>query len=159
MSIEICEYKAENVDDTLKQLWLSLAREMFKIEHFILPSEANADEWIKFIRNSLAGKKGFLFVARIGIKPIGFAHGSVFREHHLEVSKLAGTINDVYVSPEFRGKGIGKKLVVESLNRLKVEGVKAVRLTVLIENKPAVKLYEKFGFKIYQHGMMKALRQ
>ncbi|MEM2912282.1 MAG: GNAT family N-acetyltransferase [Candidatus Bathyarchaeia archaeon] len=159
MPIEICEYKAEDVDDTVKQLWLSLAREMFKIEHFILPSEANADKWIKFIRDSLAGKKSFLFVAKRGNKPIGFAHGSVLREYPLEVSEFAGTINDLYVSPEFRGKGIGKKLVFESLNRLKAEGVKVVRLMVVIENMSAVKLYEKFGFKIYQYGMMKVLRQ
>ncbi|MEM2102130.1 MAG: GNAT family N-acetyltransferase [Candidatus Bathyarchaeia archaeon] len=159
MSIRIYEYKAEDVDDTVKQLWLSLAREMFEIEHFTLPSEANADKWIKFIRDSLAEKKSFLFVAKSRYKPIGFAYGSVFREYPLEVSEFIGTINDVYVLPEFRGKGIGKKLVVRCLNRLKTEGVKAVRLMVLTENEVAVKLYEKLGFKIYRYGMIKAFRR
>jgi len=158
MSIEICEYKVEDVDDSVKQLWLGLAHEMFEIEHFTLPSEANADKWIKFIRDSLAEKRSCLFVAKSGNKPVGFAYGSVFREHPLEVLEFVGNINDVYVLPEFRGKGIGKKLIAKSLNRLKVEGVKAVRLTVLTKNEIAVKLYEKFGFKIYRYGMIKAFR-
>ncbi|MEM3731396.1 MAG: GNAT family N-acetyltransferase [Candidatus Bathyarchaeia archaeon] len=122
MSIEICEYKAEDVDNKVKLLWLSLAREMFEIEHFMLPSEANANKWIKFIRDSLAKKESFLFVAKTNNKPIGFACCSVFREHPLEVLQIMGVINDVYVLPDFRGKSVGKKLVVECLNRLKAEG-------------------------------------
>jgi len=158
MSIEICEYKVEDVDNSVRQLWLSLAREMFEIEHFTLPSEENADKWIKFIRNSLVEKKSFLFVAKSSNKPIGFAYGSVFPEYFLEVSELVGTLNDVYVLPEFRGKGIGKKLIVKSLHRLKTEGVKTVRLMVLTENEVAVQLYEKLGFKIYRYGMIKTLK-
>jgi len=159
MSIEICEYKAEDVDDAVKQLWLGLAHEMFGIEHFILPSEANANKWVKFVHDSLAGKRGFLLAAKIGNKPIGFAYGTIFRDYPIEVSELTASINDLYVLPEFRGKGIGKKLIVESLNRLKTEGVKSVRLTVLTNNEAALKLYKKLGFKIYQYGMTKTLKR
>gem|GEM_PF-6861698 len=62
MSIEICEYEARDVDDSLKQLWLSLAREMFKVEGFILPSKENANRWVSFTRGSLASGRSFLFV-------------------------------------------------------------------------------------------------
>lgn len=158
MSVEICEYGAEDVDDALKELWLGLAREMFKIEHFVLPLEANAGKWVSFVRESLAKKTSFLIVAKFGKKPIGFALSTVYREYPLRVSKRAGIINDVYVLPKFRGKGIGKKLIVQTLNKLRSEGVKVVRLTVLMENRAAMKLYEKLGFKIYQYGMMKVFR-
>lgn len=48
--IEIPEYGVEDVNDSLKELWLALAREMLKIDHFILPSEANGERWVKFVR-------------------------------------------------------------------------------------------------------------
>lgn len=156
--MEICEYGPEDVDDALKELWLGLAHEMFEIEHFVLPLEANADKWVSFVRDGLAKKTSFLIVAKFGNKPVGFAFSTVYGEHPLKVSELVGTINDVYVLPMFRGKGIGKKLIIETLNKMRDNGVKAVRLTVLIENKAAIKLYEKLGFKLYQHGMIKALR-
>ncbi|MGQ9597160.1 MAG: hypothetical protein ACUVQY_05435 [Thermoproteota archaeon] len=78
MLVEICECKPEDVDESLKQLWLSLACEMFETERFILPSKENADKWISFIRGELAGGKSFLFVAKIGNKPIGFCTSSIF---------------------------------------------------------------------------------
>jgi hypothetical protein len=43
--IEIYECRVEDVNDLVKELWLRLAREMFEIEHFTLPSETNADKW------------------------------------------------------------------------------------------------------------------
>ncbi len=151
-------YKAGDVDDSLKQLWMRLAREMFETGYFIIPSEANAEKWVRFIREGLAEEKSFLLVARSDGKPVGFVQGSV-PKFPLEVSEPAGTIDNLYVLPEFRGRGIGKKLMAEGLKTLKTRGVKAVRLSVLKENRVAIKLYEKLGFKIYQYGMEKAFRK
>lgn len=158
MLIKICECKPEDVNESLKQLWLSLAREMFKIERFILPSAENADKWISFTRDTLVRGKGFLFVAKNGNKPIGFCTSSIF-EMPLEASEIMGSINDLYVLPEFRGRGIGRKLVAESLKKLKAQGVNTARLNVLKENRAAVKLYRKLGFKIYNYGMEKTLEE
>jgi ribosomal protein S18 acetylase RimI-like enzyme len=94
---------------------------MFNVERFILPSEENADKWIRFTRGSLASGKSFLLVAKTSNKPIGFAKGSV-PEYLLEVSEHFSTIDDLYVLPEFRGRGVGRKLVVESLKTLKARG-------------------------------------
>jgi anthranilate/para-aminobenzoate synthase component II len=32
--VEVLECRAEDVDDSLKELWLSLARQMFEVEHY-----------------------------------------------------------------------------------------------------------------------------
>lgn len=66
-------------------------------------------------------------------------------------------IDNVYVLPEFRGRGIGKRLRVESLRKMKTKGVNADQLTVLIESKTVIKLYEKLVFRIYRYGMTKFL--
>jgi len=152
---EVYEWKAKDVDDAVKQLWLALAREMFEIEHFILPSEANANKWLEFVREGLASGKNLLFVAKSKDKIVGFALAGVPREPSLDVAEFVGSLNDVYVLPEFRRKGIGKKLSNHCLKKMKDMGVKTVRLTVLSENKAAVRLYEQLGFKVYRYGMLK----
>jgi hypothetical protein len=73
--IEIRECKAEDVDDSLKRLWLALANGML-IEHYIVPSEANADTWVKFVREGLSSGKTFLLVARSRGELVGFVFAS-----------------------------------------------------------------------------------
>lgn len=47
---------------------------------------------------------------------------------------------------EYRGKGIGKKLVIESLKQAKANSLEKVVLEVFASNINAVKLYENLGF-------------
>ncbi|MBS4193097.1 GNAT family N-acetyltransferase [Bacillus sp. FJAT-49705] len=53
-----------------------------------------------------------------------------------------------YVRSDQQGKGIGKLFFEEIYSILKQDGFEKVCLTVNIENKPAVKLYEKLGFVV-----------
>ncbi|MBS7635632.1 GNAT family N-acetyltransferase [Candidatus Bathyarchaeota archaeon] len=143
---------------SLRDLWLRLAEEMFKIESFIIPSESNADRWIRFVEESVAGGKGCLIIAECDSEIIGFTFATISREFPLDVTEHAvGTINDVYVLPEFRRKGIGKRMVAECLEKIKARDVKNVWLSVLVENKVAIRLYEKLNFKIRSYGMFKRL--
>jgi len=157
-SVEIYECCPEDVDNSLRALWLGLASEMFEIEHYTVPSEANGDRWVKFVREGLTSGKNFLLAAKDKNKLVGFAYASLFRDFPLEVTGTIGVINDVYVLPELRGRGIGRKLVERCLSKMKAEGVDAVRLTVLTENKAVVELYEKLGFKICRYGMLKPFK-
>jgi ribosomal protein S18 acetylase RimI-like enzyme len=155
--IEISEPAAEAIDDSMKQLWLGLVREMFDVEQLILPSDANADKWAASVRKGLTDGQSILLVAKSVDQRVGFIYARIFLDSPLEVSKLVGRIDDLYVLPEFRGRRIGKKLVTECLKEMRAAGVDAVSLTVLAENKVAVKLYEKLGFKIHAHRMITQL--
>lgn len=58
-----------------------------------------------------------------------------------------GNVYSLAVLPSFRGKGIGKKLLEESIRRLLEEGpCTSLWLNVRISNLPAIRLYEKLGF-------------
>lgn len=55
---------------------------------------------------------------------------------------------------EFRGNGIGSKLMAAALKKAKTFGFEKVELQVYTRNKNAIKLYQKFGFKkegVIQH--------
>ncbi|MDH5482799.1 MAG: hypothetical protein OEY22_07975 [Candidatus Bathyarchaeota archaeon] len=45
------------------------------------------------------------------------------------------SINDVYVFPEFRGKGTDERLVVECTKKIEMKGVKTTNLTVLTKKR------------------------
>ena len=56
----------------------------------------------------------------------------------------------MYVSKEFRGKGIAKKLIEELINRVReIEDIEQINLTVIANNANAKTLYEKFGFSTF----------
>ncbi|MBP1944049.1 ribosomal protein S18 acetylase RimI-like enzyme [Bacillus luteolus] len=58
-----------------------------------------------------------------------------------------GVISTIAVLRKYQGKGIGKALLREVMNRMKIKGIAEVRLTVDTQNPTsAIKLYESHGF-------------
>lgn len=55
--------------------------------------------------------------------------------------------------PEYRGRGLGKKIMQEIMARLKNEGIKRLELFVVCDNERAINFYKKLGFLI--EGRMK----
>ena len=57
-----------------------------------------------------------------------------------------GFIYDIYVLPEYRGRGISKMFIQEGISTLKTSGYEEVRLNVFATNH-AKEIYKKLGFK------------
>lgn len=51
------------------------------------------------------------------------------------------------VSPQARGKGLGKALCLHSQEEAKKFGFKAMQFNLVVSSNPAVKLWEKLGFE------------
>ncbi|OOC62553.1 GNAT family N-acetyltransferase [Paenibacillus ihbetae] len=61
-----------------------------------------------------------------------------------------GNVFGMYVIPEKRGMGVGRKLMEELIRRAReVEGVEQINLTVVSENHPAKQLYQSIGFQTF----------
>jgi GNAT superfamily N-acetyltransferase len=52
------------------------------------------------------------------------------------------------VAPEYRGKGVSKQLMEETLKIYEQEGVEVATLEAIKENERAIKLYERYGYQI-----------
>jgi ribosomal protein S18 acetylase RimI-like enzyme len=61
-------------------------------------------------------------------------------------TKVAG-IETLNVDPIYHGNGIGKKLLIAAEEDMKIRGINKINLEVSTKNIPAIKLYEKFGYK------------
>jgi len=63
-------------------------------------------------------------------------------------SERKGQIFMLGLAPDYRGKGIGKKILLAGLAHLKSRSLQVAELTVDSENKVACALYKSIGFKV-----------
>jgi len=86
-----------------------------------------------------------IFAAFIDNMVIGCA--GFYRLNSLE-TKHQGIVWGIYVQPEYRGKGIASSLIEPLITHAK-QHVKQLDLTCFTNNVGAIKLYQKYGFKIH----------
>jgi len=63
-------------------------------------------------------------------------------------SAILADLGLVAVSKEYRGLGIGKKIINESIQRSKQAGFKEIQVVTQLDNKAAIQLYTSANFKI-----------
>ena len=66
----------------------------------------------------------------------------------------AADVMNLAVSPDHRRKGIGEKLIKALTRHLQEHGVIALLLEVRVSNAPAIRLYEKSGYKYLKYDQM-----
>ena len=90
-----------------------------------------------------------VIVACEGDNTIGWASLSAYSDR---CAYAATAEASVYISPEWRGKGVGRKLSAEILKAGKEAGLHTVILRIAEGNDASIKLAESLGFK--QIGVM-----
>lgn len=111
-----------------------------KLEHQCI---ATAEE----IRATLFGPnaKAASLVAFEDGKPAGFA--VYFWSYSTFLAKPGLYLEDLFVKPELRGRGIGKRIFQELLRIAKANDCGRFEWSVLDWNEPAIKFYESLGAK------------
>lgn len=67
-----------------------------------------------------------------------------------EKIKHRATLVAMYVTPEHRGKGIGKALILEAIQKAKeIETIEQINLSVTVTNEAAYRLYSSLGFETF----------
>lgn len=87
--------------------------------------------------------RGMLFVTEIEQRAIGFA--TIYFGFSSTLAEEVAILNDLYVLPEFRGKGHGKKLFNHALKAVKERDIKRIQWLTAKNNKTAQKLYDSSG--------------
>lgn len=88
---------------------------------------------------------GFVLVAlEKNERPIAVALGCAFLG--LEHGGMSGWIEELYVLPEFRQRGIGSRLIAEFIRVASALGWHAIDLEIETGHQRAVALYERHGF-------------
>ena len=113
-----------------------------------------AHQYMQKMLDDAKNMSGKVFVAEEEERKVGFIQGVII-EHKKGGDKIhdlshrpskEGWIGLFYVSPEYRSKGIGQKLLDEMKKYFKSQNCTDIRLLVLADNAHAIDVYERSGF-------------
>jgi GNAT superfamily N-acetyltransferase len=145
MSLEIRLARADEIA-ALEALW----RELYEhqAEHGMrlrLPSGA-FDAWVQSIV-PLLGRFSVVVVATDGNEYAGFVAGRTRNLPPYFGVGQVGAISEVFVRPEWRNSGLGRRLVEHAVDWYRGNGVSRVELQVVSGNPDAVRFYERMGWQ------------
>jgi len=112
----------EKLSDQVTATEELLHKNLFGINHFV-------EIWLAEYQNKIAGQLIF------------FHNFSTF------LGKAGIFIEDIFVLPEFRSKGIGRELLLKVIELAKERDCGRVEWNVLDWNEPAISFYKKIGAK------------
>ena len=122
-------------------LILQFIRELAEYEREPQAAVATAED---LIRDGFSGHPKFKVVmAEWERKPAGFAF--YFYHYSTWQGRPGIYLEDLFVRPEFRGKNIGKSLLIHLAQIAVRENCYGMRWQVLDWNEPAIKFYQSFG--------------
>jgi ribosomal protein S18 acetylase RimI-like enzyme len=77
-------------------------------------------------------------------QPVGYAVLTL--GFSIEYGGRDGFIDDLYLVPSARGRGLGRRVLSFLLDEARALGIRTLHLEVATENDPAARLYEALGF-------------
>ena len=102
----------------------------------------------------LSNPKRVLFIIEEDKNIKGFVIGTLIKNNY----QYSTYLDEIYVDRNSRRKGFSKLLLNEFAKWSKLKKAKIMRLGVNVNNKKAMKLYNKIGFEIKHYEMKKRLR-
>lgn len=98
-----------------------------------------------FLFERLNNQDSMIYIAYLNDKPVGFTQ--LFPSFSSVSMEKMWILNDLYIAPSARKKGIADELMKTAINFSKETNSKGLRLETSSDNYPAQQLYEKIGFK------------
>jgi ribosomal protein S18 acetylase RimI-like enzyme len=146
MQLEINEVNVrEASQDDLKTL-LAFEQELINTERPFDPT-LKAETTYYDLNAMLESDQVNLFVAEWNNEVIGCGYARIESSQPFRKYAQHAYLGFMYVLPEYRGKGVNWKIIGVLKQWVRKKGLTEMRLEVYHENLPAIRAYEKFGFK------------
>ncbi len=98
-------------------------------------------------------------IAECDGSPAGYLIGQIFSADPKAARQVsAAYLENIYISSDYRGHGIGEKLMKEFSDRCRDEGADKIDVMVNAKNVDAIKFYEKTGYATSRLLMSKELK-
>lgn len=153
---------SEDYRDQISVLIADLQDHIISIDSFdrVRRDNALANEKIKKLESKINSGKAQAFLAVKDKIVLGISVGVILtrdKDYDMEVKPgLYGEIETLYVKPEFRGQGIGKKLFDLTESYLKKgQNCDFIEITVFGDNKEALTAYKKNGYREREYKLLK----
>ena len=104
---------------------------------------------IKRITTDLANPTLAYYFIKMDDQPIGFIKLNLSVAFDDYSATAVTELEKMYVLPEMKGQGVGKKVLSAIIQKIKGAGKKVFFLCVIDTNISAIKFYEKLGFQFH----------
>jgi [ribosomal protein S18]-alanine N-acetyltransferase len=124
------------IEDSMLPEVLRIQAEGFK--------NGSSEKLIKYSKNS----RNIFYVIKSKGKIVGYCIYYLRPTLSLRGFDKQSVISSLATDRNFRSKGFAERLLRSSIEEMKVNGISSILLYVNINNLPAVRLYEKIGFRV-----------
>ncbi|MBZ0274471.1 GNAT family N-acetyltransferase [bacterium] len=127
-------------------LWMELMRltERFNKRYALAPGARRLQE--SYMRSFFDSSSAAIFVAREGERAGAFANVYITKPAPVFAQHVLGIIENIYVEPDFRGRGLGRQLVEASHRFFRTFRVDEVYVNVIPANENSRKFWEHMGY-------------
>lgn len=161
---EIIIRKASKKDfPTLAKLYTKFHKFYVKrvVNRFVSPSTTDHSALYSAFEKIINSDDAVIFVAEIESQLVGLSEVYVRQDepNPLKVSYRYGYLQSMIVTESFRGKGIGKKLLVAAEGWTKEQNAAEMRLNTWEFGEGPLRFYEKHGYRTLRRTLVRKLKE
>ena len=128
-----------------------LGAEIVKHHHHTDPVRFFYDDGVEqgyawWLRQELERPDAVILLAEQDGRVVGYSYGALEERDWSVLLDRHGALHDLFVVPAARRSGVGRALVAELIAALTELGATLLVLRVMVQNEPARRLAESFGF-------------
>lgn len=119
----------------------------FDAQRFLAPTPQTETGYGNFLGTQMAERDIIVFVAERERKVVGYTYAGLEGVDYMALRGPAGALYDIVVDPEFRGQGVGQKLLEATITALRERGAPRIVLSTAEKNASARRLFARAGFR------------
>ncbi len=135
--------------DALADLIARLKRLNGEFDPLLKPAENLLAASKEYVKSKISSPSSVVLVAEVDGRAVGVIVGDVEDRRFYE-PRMAGIIREFYVLPEFRRKGLGKRMMSEAMDALRRKGAQMIMADFPALNEIAIEFYKKMNFRPIQ---------
>lgn len=137
---------------------LEMYDELYKVlRSYGMPFELNNNQMKHILEVQLESKMYNILIAEDCEESIGFISASISKIDRKLVGGMIGTINDIYVHNEARGRGIASALLSETEEWFRRVDVRTVKCDIVVKNDSALGFWRSHGYLDMSISALKSL--
>jgi ribosomal protein S18 acetylase RimI-like enzyme len=144
--------RKEDAAETAR-LWMRSAEEHTAHDRVYQTAPGAEKTMRRFLADVANSGYSFLFVVAAGDRTVGFISGELRQGSPTFLPKTWASVDDVFVEPEYRNRGMGRALLQSVQSWARERGADGISLQVAAANTRGRKFYEDLGFRevsVYQ---------
>ena len=157
MMIKIVRANEQHITE-LGNLWMEFMRYSQDINSVFTPQDGTIPIFIKeYLRPAMDAENSLVLVALDEGKVVGYSYSLISEPSNLEKRAKYGCVHDLFITVAHRRKGIGEKMLGETIEWFHSNDIHRVELDVIAQNQVASSFWEKHGFTEFKRTLFRHL--